>query len=258
LIQPTQVVRDGRTWCAAAAASQKDERLRVKLAAAGYEEEVIVEMQRDELKAIYAEVLVKGPKPIATYQPPGFAYDPELERANLEFEQRKWQTEMEERQRREQREDEERQKREQREKEERQRKQFLEAEQIQVRREELARMRERDKIEDERKDSPVAKGKLFGDATRASAIRMGFDAIEIVAFFKNCEQLFGVYGVPDSLKAILIRPFLNEKARAYLAKLDPNVLGQYDTLKQALLREFKLTPNSYLEANVTLTFHKVV
>jgi len=37
------------------------------------------------------------------------------------------------------------------------------------------------------------------------------------------------------------------KARAYLAKLDPNVSGQYDTLKQALLREFKLTPNSYLE-----------
>jgi len=105
--------------------------------------------------ASYAEVLVKGPKPMATYPPPGFAYDPELERTKLEFEQRKWQAEMEERQRREQREDEERQKREQREEEERQCQQFLEAEQIQVRREELARMRERDKIEDERKDSSV-------------------------------------------------------------------------------------------------------
>ena len=62
-------------------------------------------MQRDELMASYAEVLVKGPKPMATYPPPGFAYDPELERAKLEFEQRKWQAEMEERQRREQRED---------------------------------------------------------------------------------------------------------------------------------------------------------
>jgi len=99
----------------------------------------------------------------------------------------------------------ERQKREQREEEERQCQQFLEAEPIPVMREELARMRERDKIEDERKDSPVAKSKLFGDAVRASAIRMVFDAIEIVAFFKNCEQLFGVYGVLDSLKAILIR-----------------------------------------------------
>jgi len=76
---------------------------------------------------------------------------------------------------------------------------------------------------------------------------MGFDAIEIVAFFKNCEQLFGVYGIPNSLNAILIRPFLNEKARGYLAKLDLNVSGQYDPLKQALLRKFKLTPNSYLE-----------
>ena len=128
----------------------------------------------------------------------------------MEFEQEKWQAEMEEKQRREQRDDEERQKREQREEEERQRQQFLEVEQIQVRREELARMRERDKIEDERRDSPVARGKLFGDAVRASATRMGFHAIEIVASFKNCKQLFGIYGVPDSLKGILIRPFLNE------------------------------------------------
>jgi len=128
----------------------------------------------------------------------------------LEFEQEKWQAEMEEKQRREQRDDEERQKREQREEEERQRQQFLEVEQIQVRREELARMRERDKIEDERRDSPVARGKLFGDAVRASATRMGFHAIEIVASFKNCKQLFGIYGVQDSFKGILIRPFLNE------------------------------------------------
>jgi len=146
----------------------------VTVAAAGYDEEVIVETQRDESMVNYAELLVKGSKPIATYPPPGFAYDPELERAKLEFEQRKWQAKMEERHRREQREDEGRQKRKQREEEERQRQQFLEAEQIQVRREELARMRERDKIEDERRDSPVAKGKLFGDAMRASAIRMGF------------------------------------------------------------------------------------
>ena len=116
-----------------------------------------------------------------------------------------------------------------------------------MKRKELIRQRERDAAEDRRKDSAVPKGKLFGDALRASSIRMGNDPIEAVAFFKNCEQLFDAYGVPHSLKAILSRPFHDERARSYLAKLDTAVSGDYDTLKQALLRDFKLSPNVYLE-----------
>ena len=75
---------------------------------------------------------------------------------------------------------------------------------------------------------------------RASAIRMGADPIELISFLRNCEQLFAVYDVPASLQAILIRPFLNERARTYLTKLDPQ-------LKDALLQEFKLSANVYLE-----------
>jgi len=59
-------------------------------------------------------------------------------------------------------------------------------------------------------------------------------------FLRNCEQLFDVYDVPASLQAILIRPLLNEKARDYLAKLDPEISGDYQRLKAALLSEFKL------------------
>jgi len=58
------------------------------------------------------------------------------------------------------------------------RKSLLEGEQVQLRKRELERQIARDKAEDERKDSAVAKGKLFGDAMRASAIRMGADPIE--------------------------------------------------------------------------------
>jgi len=53
------------------------------------------------------------------------------------------------------------------------RKSLLEAEQVELRRRELERQMARDKAEDERKDSAVAKGKHFGDAMRVSAIRMG-------------------------------------------------------------------------------------
>ena len=96
----------------------------------------------------------------------------------------------------------------------------------------------------------MAKGKLFGDAMRASAIRMGADPIELISFLRNCEQLFAVYDVPASLQAILIRPFLNERARTYLTKLDPQVSGNYTQLKDALLQEFKLSANVYLERSI--------
>ena len=107
------------------------------------------------------------------------------------------------------------------------RKSLLEAEQVELRKRELERQMARDNIkaEDERKDSAVVKGKLFVDAMRASAIRMGADPIELISFLRNCEQLFAVYDVPASLQAILIRPFLNERARTYLTKFDPQVSG---------------------------------
>jgi len=50
-----------------------------------------------------------------------------------------------------------------------------------------------------------------------------------------------------SLQAILIRPFLNDKAKSILGKLSPEVLGDYARLKSALLQEFKLSANVYLE-----------
>jgi len=53
--------------------------------------------------------------------------------------------------------------------------------------------------------------------------------------------------VPSSLQSFLIRPFLNNRARAYIAKLDPDISGNYQRLKTALLREFKLSANVYLE-----------
>ena len=44
---------------------------------------------------------------------------------------------------------------------------------------------------------------VFGDAMRASAIRVGADPTELISFLRNCEELFAVYGVPASLHAIL-------------------------------------------------------
>jgi len=40
---------------------------------------------------------------------------------------------------------------------------------------------------------------------------------------------------------------LNDRARIYFTKLDPQVSGDYPQLKNALLQEFKLSANVYLE-----------
>ena len=51
---------------------------------------------------------------------------------------------------------------------------------------ELDRQTARDRAEEARRDSAVLKSKLFGDAMRASAIRMGVDPIEAIPFFQKC------------------------------------------------------------------------
>ena len=55
---------------------------------------------------------------------------------------------------------------------------------------------DRNRAGDERRNTADAKGKMFGDAMRNSAIRMGADPIDAIPFFRNVEQLFEVYEVP--------------------------------------------------------------
>ena len=164
-----------------------DLRLRIKLMAQGYEEDIVIGMEREELIATYAELLASGKLKVSPGAVGGFGYYPEVEKERLAFQQRKWEAEMElrkqeteERRQREERDAIERRQREEREEErrreeadERMRKSLLEAEQVELRKRELEPQIMRDRTEVERKDSAVAKGKLFGDAMRASAIRMG-------------------------------------------------------------------------------------
>ena len=224
-------------------------RLRLRLLSAGYEEEVLEGMERTALVEAYAQLVAEG----AVRPELAVTYDPAVERDRLAFEQRKWEAEQQrlaaEREDRLRKEDAERVERHRKEETEKER---WEAEMEERRRRddlkerELLLMAQKNDEERERRDSAAMKGKLFGDAMRSAAIHMGPDALDAVPFFKNVEQLFTVYEVPTALQAILVRPFLNDRAKIFMAKLDPIISGNYQHLRDAILKEFKLSPNVYL------------
>ena len=188
-----------------------------QLVAAGYEEDVVVAMERETMLSTYAEVLASGG--VRPGAPAQVGYDPDVEAQKLAFEKQKWEAEMEERRmdredklrkeearlRREDGEREERlrkeeaklrkeeaeredklrreeaeQRRWEADREERQMKELVDerrqtemlqqAELFAQRQRELDRQTTRDRAEKARRDSAVLKGKLFGDAMRASAI----------------------------------------------------------------------------------------
>ena len=83
-----------------------DERLRLKLVAGGYEEDVVVAMERETTLSTYAEFLASGGvRPGAA---PQVGYDPDVEAQKLAFEKQRWESEREDKLRREEVEREER------------------------------------------------------------------------------------------------------------------------------------------------------
>jgi len=116
-----------------------DERLRIKLIGAGYEEEHILSLEREALLATYAEYLASG-KPRA--EPVG--YDPTVERERLTFEREKWEVGRQEtlsiaefEKEKWEAEQEERRRREEAEQEDKKRREFLEQEQLNLKKQEL-------------------------------------------------------------------------------------------------------------------------
>ena len=120
-------------------------------------------------------------------------------------------------------------------------------EEQQLRRQEIARNREKDARESEIRNSVASKIKLFGDAFRNAAFKMSNEPIELIPFFNNVERLFKELAVTPELRVPLLRPYLTDKAKSILVRLDATLASDYDKVKQYLLHEFALTISVYLE-----------
>ena len=66
-----------------------NDRLCIKLMAKGYEEDIVIGMEREELIATYAELLASGKVKVSPGAVGGVAYDPEVEKETLAFQKQK-------------------------------------------------------------------------------------------------------------------------------------------------------------------------
>jgi hypothetical protein len=212
-----------------------DARLISKLLRFGMSEEEVEKMKRDELMNAWAEMILAGMEKKEVTK----GYESGLERERFEFEKMKHEELMK-------RDDIDRA----------MRKKEIELREIQIRKDEEREeyRRKMDELQmkrlDEdrkRKDALVHQLKLFGDAMKGSAFNMTDDPLDLVPFFKHIEQLFDELGTTEELKVKLLRPYLNERAKMLVARVDPDKSNDFKFIKDYLLREFQLSPKVYLE-----------
>jgi len=97
------------------------------------------------------------------------------------------------------------------------------------------------------------KTKRFSDALKGTIIKMSSDPVEVASFFRQIDDLYTKFEVPENLRAKLVKPYLNDKAKLVVARLDPSLADDYKLLKEAILCEFKTTPSYLLNKFQTLT-----
>ena len=217
-----------------------DARLKERLARAGYRAELLEVMERPALLQAWAEVVAANAEATAretgqeeeTDEVQEEEIDAEVDRARLLLEQKR--IDLQERELEE--------KRLQREFEERKWRREMDQKER-----EFDWKRQTEERDQAQKDSVAAKLKLWGDALRNTISKMPNEPIEVVSWFICLVRLFAQLNVPVDLKAVLMRPYLNDKAKSLLSRCDISQAADYDAIKQFLLRELRLSASVYLE-----------
>jgi len=239
-------------------------RLVTKLEQAGVRPDQLELMDRNALLEVWAEiVLVGGDKVTASATKPTTATSSlsEVERQRLQFNIDKFKWEQEEAKRkyqelREFRRQEQVEAKRRNEEEVALRKAELKTrdEEQELRRLEVIRLRDRDAKETEEQNTAASKIKIFGDAFRNTAFKMSNEPIDLIPFFDNVERLFTELAISNELRVPLLRPYLNDKAKSLLMRLDATRASDYTAVAEFfLLHEFALTPTLYLERFYTIS-----
>ena len=261
----------------AAISRMHTDRLRVKLARTDLDEQQIAEMSREQLLDAWAKVVLAGhdePQPAAATAATVVGYNVEVEKQRLELETRKFEAELAWRQAEAEREEARRKEEEARRKEEiereearwkeeldreRQREELrvakeiseaeerkalyrLQEEELRIKQGQWEWQKSRDIHERERRETPAAQAKFFGDVLKNTMPKFPADVADIPIYFEGVEKIFAGFEVPKTLRAKLLLPHLSERAKSLLLRLDRSKQEVYEEVKEFLLNEFRLTP----------------
>jgi len=236
-----------------------DVRLCSKLTKAGFSPEQLEGMDRTAMMDSWAVVVAKGEDvATATVAVTPVSYDVDLERRKFDFEVRRYEESIKRGDEEKEERKEERRlraalesKREDEEREERRRRDDIEQkrwdEDAALKRAQLKMQEDRDRREREKNESVVSKLRIFGDAIKNSIVKMGNDPLDLVPFFANVDRIFGDLKVPNDLRVTLLKPYVNDKARILLNRLDATSVADYEYVKRYILEQFRCVPQFFLE-----------
>src|ERR1043165_7220109 len=106
------------------------------------------------------------------------------------------------------------------------------------------RRKKEKKQEKTMRTSLASRTKRYSDALKNVLWKFPSDPIEIPGFFDHLEGLFNVYEVDEDVRAKLLLANLSERAKALTMRLTKEQLNDYKSLKEFLLREFKISPSN--------------
>src|SRR3984885_10907993 len=107
-----------------------------------------------------------------------------------------------------------------------------------------------DQIEAERKrremeNTLISQIKKIGDAMKHVLPRMPQDLMEISLYFQTVENAFRSFAVEERHWVKLLLPLMTPKARTVLNRLSITERDNYQTVREHLLKEYKLTAREY-------------
>jgi len=191
-------------------------RLISKLLEACVDEEQIQAMNRNEVLIEYAEIVAAGKdKPPVAVSP--VAYDPEVEKQRLAFEINKYEQERKLKTRELELKERELEEARRRAEEEKIESRARYESETRLREKELQNQMDRDNAS----KSIVSRTKAYADALKGTIVRMPADVVHLLTYFKDVERLFGSFEIPATLQAQLLRPYLDDKAKLLVARMDP-------------------------------------
>ena len=214
-------------------------RLTTRLIKAGYDEEVVSGMERDELMEEWAACVLSGkdqPSPAVSEivtRPTVAMADPELQRQWLALEQQRLQMKQQEMDflaRKEK----EKQKMKM---EQLRAEQEIKNKEILLREQEIEILARKNKEEKKNRDKLPSQMKYYHAAMKSSFSKFPHDPAELPAFFDHVENLFSLYEVPDSLRGPLLQAHLSDKAKALVIRLTRAQMDDYCLPKYFLLNK---------------------